>query len=229
MGLTIHYQFSLKNASLAQAREKIVRLRDFALTLPFTRVDELTEIQGEACHFDKENVNDPHIFLKIRALKPIEIAINGFSWTNPTYIIGFDTFPGQGCETAAFGLAIHSELTAANDWSWTGFCKTQYASNPDYGGMENFINCHLMIVKMLDAAQKLGITCEIDDESGYCNNRNLEELTAILNKHNLLMAAFTGNLKDDLEKSGTVSVQASIFDYPDFENLEAKGNSPPNS
>lgn len=229
MGLTIHYQFSLKNASLAEARDKIIALRNFALQLPFAQVDELTELQGEACHFEQGNVNDPHMFLKIRALNLIEIAINGFSTTNPTYIIGFNTFPGQGSESAAFGLAAHSEITTTNDWSWTGFCKTQYASNPEYGGLENFFKCHLMIVKMLDEAQKLGITCEVTDESCYWDNRNLEELAVVIHKHNTLVAAFTGKLTDDLEKMGIDSASAPIFDYPNFEYLEAKGNNPPNS
>ncbi|MDZ7959289.1 MAG: hypothetical protein RMY34_15635 [Aulosira sp. DedQUE10] len=86
MGLTIHYKFSLNNATINQAREKVVALRNLALQLPFKRVDDLVEIQGDACYFDKDNFDDPHAFIKIRALKPIEIAINGFSWKNPTYI-----------------------------------------------------------------------------------------------------------------------------------------------
>lgn len=224
MGLTISYQLSLKCASLTQVRDKILRLRNLALKLPFIQVDELTEIQGEACHFDKDDVNDPHVFLKIRALKPVEIAINGFSWNNSTYIVGFDTLPGEGCETAAFGLSTHSELSAANDWMWTGFCKTQYASNPEYGGINNFLKCHLMLVKMLDEAQKLGITCEVSDESGYWDNRNIEELVAIIDKHNVLLAAFTGKLKDDFNKLGIDSTHSPIFDYPNFEHLEAKGD-----
>ncbi|MBD2778756.1 hypothetical protein [Iningainema tapete] len=224
MGLTIHYQLSLKNASLAQVRDKIIALRNVALQLPCVRINELTELQGEACYFDQENLDDTHIFLKLRALDLIEVAIKGFSSTNPKYIIGFAILPGKGSESAAFGLATHTEITDENDWMWMGFCKTQYASNPEYGGLENFLKCHLMIVKMLDEAQKLGITCEVTDESGYWDNRNIEELAGVIDKHNMLMAAFTGKVTDDLEKSGINSVQAPIFDYPNFEYLEAKGN-----
>jgi hypothetical protein len=52
MGLTIHYKFSLKNATITQAREKVVALRNLALRLPFQSVDELVEIEGDACHFE---------------------------------------------------------------------------------------------------------------------------------------------------------------------------------
>ncbi|AFZ04584.1 hypothetical protein [Calothrix sp. PCC 6303] len=226
MGLTIHYKFSLKNATITQAREKVVALRNLALRLPFQSVDELVEIEGDACHFDKNNFDDPHAFIKIRALKPIEIAMNGFSWENPTYIIGFDSLPGEGSETPIFGLASHSSIKDINDWSWTSFCKTQYASNPEYGGLENFLKCHLLIVKMLDAACELGITCDVSDETGYWENRNIEELARIIRQHNVLIAALTGKIKDDLAEEGIVS-QSPIFDYPDFEYLEAEGKQLP--
>ena len=62
MGLTIHYQFSLNNATLTQAREKAIALRNLALQLPFQRVDELVEIAGDACNCDRDNVDDPHAY-----------------------------------------------------------------------------------------------------------------------------------------------------------------------
>jgi hypothetical protein len=223
MGLTINYKFSLNNATITQVREKIVALRNLALQLPFKSVDKLVEIAGDACYFDKDNFDDPHAFIKIRALKPVEIAMNGFSWKNATYIIGFDSLPSEGSETPIFGLATHSEIKDINDWSWTGFCKTQYASNPEYGGLENFLKCHLMIVKILDAACESGITCKVDDETGYWENRNIEELATTIRQHNVLIAALTGELKDDLALWGIVSTQSPIFDYPNFEYLEAEG------
>ncbi|KAF3884790.1 MULTISPECIES: hypothetical protein [Nostocales] len=227
MGLTIHYEFSLKNASVNEAREKIVALHNLALRLPFKFVDELVEISGKDCYFDKDDFNDPYCFIKIRALKPVEIAMNGFSWENSTYIIGFDSLPGEGSETPIFGLATHSEIKDVNDWMWTGFCKTQYASNPEYGGLENFLKCHLLIVKMLDAACELGITCDVTDEGGYWENRNIEELVSNIRQHNILMAALTGQIKDDLAVLGNIPILSPIFDYPNFEHLEAEGRQKP--
>jgi hypothetical protein len=225
MGLTIHYQFSLNNATLTQAREKVTALRNLALQLPFVRVDELVEIAGDACNFDQDNVDDPHALIKVSAGKPIEIAMDEYYWQNPTYIMAFNSIVGEGSENPVFGLAIYSAMKDVNDWSWTGFCKTQYASNPEYGGWENFLKCHLLIVKMLDFAGELGITCDITDETGYWEHRSIEKLAEILHQHNILIAAFTGKLKDDLAAKGIVSTQASIFDYPNFEYLEAEGKS----
>ncbi|MEA5598624.1 hypothetical protein [Rivularia sp. UHCC 0363] len=223
MGLTIHYSFSLNNATIDKAREKVVALHKLALKLPFKNVDDLVEIAGDDCYFDKHDVDDPYVFIKIRALKPVQVAKDGFSWKDPTYIIGFDSLPGDGSETPIFGLATHSEVQDINDWSWTGFCKTQYASNPEYGGLENFLKCHLLIVKMLDAACELGITCDVSDESGYWDNRSIEELAETIRQYNGLMAAFTGEMKDHLDAAGITSTKAPIFDYPNFEYLEADG------
>ena len=124
---------------------------------------------------------------------------------------------GEGAEPAIFGLATHSSITDVNDWSWASFCKIQYASNPEYGGLENFLKCHLLIVKMLDYASELGITCDVSDESGYWDNRSIEKLPAIIHQHNVLIAAFTGKIKDN------IAVQSPILDYPNFEYLEAEG------
>ena len=35
-------------------------------------------------------------------------------------------------------------------WHYSTFCKTQYASNPDCGGIPNFIRCHLSVIHLLD-------------------------------------------------------------------------------
>ena len=80
-----------------------------------------------------------------------------------------------------------------------------------------------MIVKILDAACELGITCKVDDETGYWENRNIEELAITIRQHNVLIAALTGELKDDLALWGIASTQSPIFDYPNFEYLEAEG------
>lgn len=221
MGLTIHYKFNLENATIDQAREKVVALHKLAAKLPFKHVDDLVEISEDNCDSNKDDVDDIHAFIKFRALKPVKISVDTFSWENPTYIIGFDSLPGDGSETPIFGLATHSEIKEVNDWSWTGFCKTQYASNPEYGGLENFIKCHLLIVKMLDAACELGINCDVTDEGGYWDNRNIEGLTKTIHEHNVLIAGFAGQLKDKLAADNITSIEASIFDYPNFEYLEA--------
>ena len=223
MGLTISWNLELNSASIDEVRAKIAHLRKLALKLPFQQVEELVEIEGEACIFDKYDLQDPHIFLKLRGLKATDIALNGCSAVDSTYLIAFDSLPGEGCETAAFGLAAHSDpLESVNDWYWTGFCKTQYASNPQYGGMQNFVNCHLAIVTMLDEAQKLGITCDVTDGSDYWENRDINGLVDSVRESNLLIAALTGSISNQFKTTDT-KIYAPILEYPNFEYLEAEG------
>lgn len=90
IGLNITYKLNL-TASVDQVREVITTLRNLALNLPFAQVDEFVELQGEACYFDMYDLDDPHMFLKLPGVKPIEIAMNGMSWKDSTYLIAFDT------------------------------------------------------------------------------------------------------------------------------------------
>src|SRR5262249_2710819 len=121
---------------------------------------------------------------------------------SPTRIIGFDTWPGPGSESANIGLCLYpaevewkykveddqrfqdkdqngwshfswkkwdrhckrhggSCTRAAYDevrkvrtklagWQWRSFCKTQYASDPQVGGIPNFLRCHISVVTLLD-------------------------------------------------------------------------------
>lgn len=224
MGLTISYEFELKSATVEQARSKIVTLLKLALKLPFATIDELVELEGQDCFFDEEDIYDQNIFLKLRAMKPVETEDEEtFAAVSSKYMIAFDTLPGEGAETAAFGLATHSEITEITqekDWMWHGFCKTQYASNPEYGGINNFFKCHLMLVRMLDEAQKLGILYKVSDDSGYWEKRDVKDLVNMIHQNNIMMAALTGQLRDGLN----AEVKAPIFEYPNFEYLEAEGS-----
>jgi hypothetical protein len=218
MGLTISYQLRF-SGTVKLVREKILALHTIARELDFPWVGEIVELEGDECKLDMEDLEDPHAFLKIRASKLLGVSQDGsFSFQHPNYFIGFDTLPGQGCETAAFGLAIHSDLAETNDWSWTGFCKTQYASNPEYGGLEHFFRCHLQVIQMLDAAQSLGIQCKVTDGGNYWETRDKSVLAAALNQYNFLVASVIGHFKD-----GSTKIEAPILEYPNFEYLEAEG------
>jgi len=223
MGLTISYNFSLSAATVDQARDKMRILRDHALQLSFAQVDEIVELKGDECYLDISNNNDPHVFLKFRGAKLDMMTPDGMSWTNSTYLIGFDALVGEGCSTAIFGLSIHEPLQEVNDWQWHSYCKTQYASNPEYGGLENFVRCHLAIVHLLDEAQKLGIKCEVSDDSQYWETRNIDDLTGAVGGYNILMASIMGTMKDAFGQKGYTS-ETPISDYPNFEYLEAEGN-----
>jgi hypothetical protein len=155
VGLTISYSLGLTYASIEQAREKITRLHHHASDLPLMELGDVTELEGAACCFEEE---DPHLNLKYGALRLEGIAHNldqHIPETKCTKLIGFNVFPGNGCSGTSFGLATYSE--APTSWQWHAYCKTQYASNPEYGGIENFLKSHVSVLKILEFAQQLGI------------------------------------------------------------------------
>ena len=106
-----------------------------------------------------------------------------------------------------------------SNWSWSSFCKTQYASNPDCGGLENFLRCHLAVVKLLDHAATLGVLKEVSDESDYFQKRDVPALAEQVGDWNTMVAGWAGRFKDAFGE-GVVS---EIGQFPNFEHLEAKG------
>ena len=156
----------------------------------------------------------------------------------PERVIGFIINSGAGCEPVNVGLRLmpkclrgiskdglnHAELKLDGKWGWSGHCKTQYASNPGYGGsMENFLRCHLSIVAMLDHARELGFELDVSDEGGFYESRNIEELCKELEHQNSMMAGFDGMLKDAIDPKGKGKLEGSMFSNPNFERLEMTG------
>jgi hypothetical protein len=138
-------------------------------------------------------------------------------------LIGFRMVAGDGCGSCTFGLATHA--ADPRRWAWYDYCKTQYASNPDYGGLENFLRCHLSIIKIMEGCQQLGLLKNAHDPSGYWENHDLEALVNSLRQHNIFTAAMIGSVKDLLDPLGYTAL-APILERPDFEHLEALGRTP---
>ena len=228
MGLTIHYQLQSASRSPMKARQVLEQLRQKALDLPFHQVGEIIEVSGVAADFDTLDQDDPLRWLLIQAGQHLERDGRHYRVT-PQQVMAFSTWPGEGCEQANFGLAIYPKTievdgkrlrTNLADWSWGSFCKTQYASNPDFGGMENFLRCHLAVVKLLDHAKELGLLKHVSDEGEYCEKRDIKALAQEVGDWNSMIAGWAGRFKDAFG-DGVVS---EITNYPNFEHLEAKGN-----
>ncbi len=158
----------------------------------------------------------------------------------PAHVLEFSTWPGEGCEQANFGFCRYPETTEVRHprqpslretiptrlrgWFWSSFCKTVYASNPEYGGMPHFLRCHLAVVKLLDRAKELGILENVSDEGDYWEDRNIEALARCVGEWNTDIARWAGQLKDALEEQGNgLALQAGILEFPNFEHLEAAG------
>ena len=228
MGLTIHYQLQSASRSPSEARQLVEHLRQKALDLPFKEVDEIVEVSGDDADFDKLNQGDPHSWLLIQASQCVERGGRHHRIT-PIHVIAFSTFPADGSEPANFGLAMYPKTievdgkklrTSLGDWSWSSFCKTQYASNPELGGIENFLRAHLAIVKLLDAAAEIGILKEVSDEGDFWEKRDLKALVTEIGDWNTMIAGWAGRLKDSFG-DGLVS---EIAKFPNFEHLEAKAD-----
>ena len=223
MGLTIHYSLQSASRTPAKARQLVEQLRQKALDLPFKEVGEIVEVNGDTADLDKLDCDDPNRWLLIQAGQYV-IRDGRHIRITPTQVIAFSTLPGDGSEEANFGLAVYPKTievdgkklrTNLGHWSWSSFCKTQYASNPDVGGVENFLRCHLAVVELLDAAAEVGILKEVRDEGDYWEKRDIKALAAEVGDW---IAGWAGRLKDSFGDG----VASEIAKYPNFEHLEAK-------
>lgn len=227
MGLSIHYSLRSDTAP-AKARQLVKQLRQRAMDLPFKGVGKVLEYHGRDANFENRANHDPDRWVLIQAGQYVER--DGYHYAvPPKHLIAFSTDPGDGAEQANFGLAQYPGFikdhggrrirTGLTGWSWQSFCKTQYASHPDLGGVENFLRCHLSVIRLLDAAMELGIVEEVSDEGEFFERRDVKALAEEVGEWNVQLAGFVGELKDHFGHD----FEAPITEFPDFEHLEAKG------
>jgi hypothetical protein len=231
MGLTIHYELKA-DGSEALSRKLVGKLHLAAQDLPFEEVGQVTEFRGDECNTEKRDKDDPHRWMLTQAHAYVEPEPDRWVAVVPEHIIAFETWPGDGCEPANFGLCrFPREVvrqgqrfgTGLANWSWKSFCKTQYASDPDCGGVAHFLRCHLVVIAMLDEAKKLGCLGDVNDEGGFWKNRSIEVLAKSVGDWNEMIAAFGGAIKSLWGETTGGSVFAPIIQFPNFEHLEAEG------
>jgi hypothetical protein len=228
--LTIHYSLATEQTDIDAIRSLVQEFRKIAVQLPFQEVGDIVEFQGEQCQHEARD--DSHRWLKIQAGRYLQAGGHHVS-VAPLHIIAFTTQPGDGSEPANVGLCRYPETiqlelprkqrlrTKLKGWSWSSFCKTQYASDPACGGTSNFVRCHLAIVALLDGIQKRQLaTVEVSDESDYWDHRDVRKLAETVGEWNQMVAAVVGQFKDAV---GGPEIQAPITEFPNFEHLEAKG------
>jgi hypothetical protein len=132
----------------------------------------------------------------------------------------------------------------ATGWRYSSFCKTQYASSADCGGIPNFVKCHLSVIHLLDRIGQLPtMKVEINDEGKYGRSYytddpwaeervytwhdgkyDVKALVEEAGSWNEMIAATFGAINDTLKASGSpFGVESPISSFPDFEHLEFKG------
>jgi hypothetical protein len=201
MGLSIHYILSKGHPlNLPAVGEIVKKLRDEAVRLGFAEVGELTAAgpQYEWLYYWPRG-----------AKKRSDLAPAHDGWF-------FSATPGEGCESMRVGLC---RFAGAAGWRLEAFCKTQYASRH---GWKHFLKCHRCVIKMLRAAQKLGLRVKAEDEGGLWETNSAAVLRRNLKEYDECIAAFGGALKDAAAAAGQTMV-GPIFDHPQFEHLEARG------
>jgi hypothetical protein len=221
MGLTISYKLRSLEHNIDNIRGQVLALHHKAKDLCFMDVGEIIILKDQECTIDMNGGDDPNIELKVHGSEITSIDKDGkFSFRHPSYIIGFTLIPGKGCSMADIGFRVYPD--ADQVWTWFGYCKTQYASNPEYGGLDNFITSHLKIIDLLDAAQAMGVECDVTDNGNYWQSRDRALLASTVNDNNLFTAAVMGTLKD-ATTSQKATLNAPILDFPNFEYLEGDG------
>lgn len=80
------------------------------------------------------------------------------------------------------------------------------------------------MIELLAGARQLGFRVEISDEGGYWPRRNRVALRQNVDEMNAVVAAAAGVLKDQAQDGDATRVQAPILDHPQFEHLEAEGD-----
>jgi hypothetical protein len=241
MGLTI--QYSLKTSGPeGKARRLVHLLHEAAQDLPFDSVGKVVELKGVLADKSHHQPGHPLSDLLEGACEYLEYdrcstGTNSSTCRTaliyPHHLIGFETLPGKGCEPGRFGVCRYPAFveggpsrrirTGLSGWRWNVFCKTQYASNPKCGGVENFLRCHLSMVALLDKAKAVGFDVEVDDEGGFWSKRSVPDLVREVGTWNENLAGLFGVL----QSVGGQGVQGAIQEFPNFEHLEAIGLNKP--
>lgn len=251
MGLTVHYDWKVA-ADVAAARRFVEQFHAIAEELPFDKVSEIYEQDppegaSRYCLYDgtwrygglylsrqredgeRELVDVPaiHSMFFLADVAGAETATIGLASHPPVVVHREDVIERDedGRDVGRImgqGAPIEFPTERRGYYSWSGFCKTQYASDPKLGGEANFLRSHLSLIELLDRIRELGMDVTITDESEYAAHRDVNRLLATLRDWNAIVARVVGKLSDVLGNEAG-AVRAPIKERPDFEHLEAKG------
>ena len=184
MGLTIQYELRAKTRSPQKVKELVERLRHKAMNLPFTYIGQVWELGGETCHFERYDPDDPLRWLANQAGQFV-VQDDSNHRVVPDHVLAFGAWVGDGRKETNFGLAVYPRTikvgtgtlpTGIEDWSWSTFYVTPYASDLEDGGVWDSLCYHLAVVRLLDHANELGILASVKDEGGFWDERNVDAL-----------------------------------------------------
>ena len=171
MGLTIHYELSVKHR-LAQAvvRELAQRTAHYARKIGCAEAGEVMRVEADT----------PFTGLFVSVGRDEDCCFGSVPAKRGWVV---EVAPVDGCETALFGLCQYPHRipfragTIATGfeggWLLKGFCKTQYAGEH---GWEHFLKCHKQIISLLDFWRDLGVQVKVTDEGEYWETRSEKKI-----------------------------------------------------
>lgn len=217
MGLTVHYELSLPvSTTQEEVEQKMEALRQACRDLPFHFVDKALIIRkGDEANFRKVGKEDPYSWLLIQANTSIQTSEDHWDSCSPEVLVAFKAHPGRGTEDANFGLGLYP---GANEWRWQSFCKTQYANDPRFGGLGNFLRSHLALTAALEKAKELGMLREVSDEGNYWETRDLTVLAKAVGEYDALVAGLGQSTKG----ADGIKVVSALDGRPDLAKLQDK-------
>ena len=168
MGLTIHYDLEFSGTD-TEVQNKLKEIKFCAEQLPFAEINGPAVLDYEKWTIEKKHAkkgyNDWRDWASIQGMNYEKGDANG----PKAYCLNL--FPGEGCEDMNIGLRQHKN---SNLWTWDSFCKTQYA--------EEFVKCHLLVIRMLDECKRLGILKDVRDDGEYWETRDVRVLGGNINE-----------------------------------------------
>jgi len=218
MGLHINYWLQLPGDTTENdALARLEQLRIRAEAIAPERVTPLVRLTGEEVAVDLDSLEPCTLerFLVVAAENVVPNRDVAAAFGSEPYSLAVAAFvmnPGEGSESAFFGLVrSHS----GGPWRWEHYCKTQYAS---IVSDEHLVQCHLAVVRVLEAAKELGFAVEVLDETHYWETRSTDRLIAEVHRMNQIVARVAGAFSD--AAASAHDIKAEIFAHPEFEHLE---------
>ena len=178
MGLTIHYTLAVKRGTTFCWLKNLLRR-----TQRLARKNGCAYV-GKVLHSTESDPDAPSFF---DCAPGNERRLHGGGRGTHGWLL--EIWPGEGCETAVFGILQHrrklppkkgqaawrTRYSKRSDWKLDAFCKTCYAAEH---GLEHFVECHERVVRLLELWRGAGVRLWVHDEGAFWKTRSREILAA---------------------------------------------------
>ncbi len=202
MSLSLHFRLSLDVASEAKVCRLLIALRKEAIRLGYQRASGLRQLPASAPSTSCDTWSS--FTVEARALVRDPDRPDVCHEVEPLLAIGFRAWPAFGDTHASLALCSYPATIVRPDgssfptrlppWCWRSSCKTEAANDAEYGGVVNFVRCHLGVVALLDAAVRIGFRVEVVDDAEYWEKRDVLALAGHAKEHGSLMAIFAATM-----------------------------------